>query len=66
MVNNLHANAEDHKRHGEDPLEEGMATHPSIVAGEIPWTEEPDRLWSIGSQKIRHSLAHTHMHAQFS
>ena len=32
----LHANAEDHKRHGEDPLEEGMATHPSIVAGEIP------------------------------
>ena len=28
----------------EDPLEEGMATHPSILAGIIPWTEEPGRL----------------------
>ena len=36
----------------EDPLEEGMATHPSILAWEIPWTEEPGRLQFMGSQKI--------------
>ena len=34
-----------------DPLEEGMATHSSILAWRIPWTEEPDRLQSIGSQR---------------
>ena len=34
----------------EDPLEEGMATHSSILAWRIPWTEEPGRLQSIGSQ----------------
>ena len=34
-----------------DPLEEGMATHSSILAWRIPWTEEPGGLWSIGSQK---------------
>ena len=33
----------------EDPLEEGMATHSRILAWKIPWTEEPVRLWSIGS-----------------
>ena len=38
----------------EDPLEEEMATHCSILAWKIPWTEEPDRLQSIGSQRIRH------------
>ena len=38
----------------EDPLEEEMATHCSILASKIPWTEEPDRLQSIGSQRIRH------------
>ena len=38
----------------EDPLEEGMATHSSILAGRIPWTEEPDGLQSLGSQKVRH------------
>ena len=38
----------------EDPLEEGMATHSSIVAWRIPWTEEPGRLQSIGSQRVRH------------
>ena len=38
----------------EDPLEEGMATHSSILAWEIPWTEEPGGLQSIGLQKIRH------------
>ena len=34
----------------EDPLEEGMATHSSILAWEIPWTEEPGGLQSMGSQ----------------
>ena len=34
----------------DDPLEEGMATHSSILAWRIPWTEEPGRLQSIGSQ----------------
>ena len=36
----------------EDPLEVGMATHPSILAGRIPWTEEPGEIWSTGSQRI--------------
>ena len=35
----------------EDPLEEEMATHSSILAWEIPWTEEPGRLQSLGSQE---------------
>ena len=39
----------------EDPLEEGVATHTSIVVWEIPWTEEPGGLWSTGSQRVRHS-----------
>ena len=34
----------------EDPLEEGMATHSSILAWRIPWTEEPGGLQSMGSQ----------------
>ena len=38
----------------EDPLEEGMATHSSILAWRIPWTEEAGGLQSIGSQKVRH------------
>ena len=38
----------------EDPLEEGMATHSSILAGRISWTEEPDRLQSMGSQRVGH------------
>ena len=37
----------------EDPLEEGMATHSSILAWRIPWTEEPGRLQSMWSQKNR-------------
>ena len=32
----------------EDPLEKGMATHSSILAWRIPWTEEPSGLWSVG------------------
>ena len=38
----------------EDPLEEGMATQSSVLAWRTPWTEEPGRLQSIGSQKVRH------------
>ena len=38
----------------EDPLEEGMATHSSILAWSIPWTEEPGGLQSMGSQRVRH------------
>ena len=39
----------------EDPLEEEVATHPSILAWKIPWTEEPDGLQSTGLQGIRHN-----------
>ena len=38
----------------EDPLEEGMAGHSSILAWRIPWTEELGRLLSIGLQRVRH------------
>jgi len=38
----------------EDPLEKGMATHSSILAWRITWTEKPGRLWSMGSQRVRH------------
>ena len=47
----------------EDPLEEGMATHSSILTGESPWTEEPGGLQSIGLQRVGHdwsSLACMH------
>ena len=39
----------------EDPLEEGMATHSNILAWRIPWTEEPGRLQSTGSQRVGHN-----------
>ena len=39
----------------EDPLEEGMATHSSILAWRIPRTEEPGGLQSMGSQRVRHN-----------
>ena len=39
----------------EDPLEKRMATHSSILAWEIPWTEEPGGLQSMGSQRVRHN-----------
>ena len=38
----------------EDPLEKEMAIHSSTIAWKIPWTEEPGRLQSIGSQRVRH------------
>ena len=39
----------------EDPLEEEVATHSSILAWKIPWTEEPDGLQSMGLQGVRHN-----------
>ena len=55
MVKNLPANAGDAgDPDWEDPLEEGMTTHSSILALRIPWTEEPGGLQSMGSQSVRH------------
>ena len=39
----------------EDPLEEGVATHSSILAWRIPWTEEPGKVQSLGSQRVEHN-----------
>ena len=39
----------------EDPLEEGMATHFSILAWRVPWTEEPGSLQSMGLQRVGHN-----------
>ena len=45
----------------EDPLEEDTATHSSILAWRIPWTEKPGRLQSVGSQRVGHDWAtYTH------
>ena len=58
VVRNLPANAGDSQEiqvqslGWEDPLEEDIATHSSILSGQIPWTEEPDRLWSMGLQRV--------------
>ena len=41
----------------EDPLEKEVATHSSIFAWNTPWTEEPNRLQSMGSQRVGHDLA---------
>ena len=41
----------------EDPLEKEMATQSSILSWRIPWTEEPDKLQSTGSQGVRHDIA---------
>ena len=58
VVKNPSANAGDqtlNKSLGwEHPLEEGMATHSRILAWKIPWTEEPGRLQSMESQRVRH------------
>ena len=43
-----------HPQGQEDPLEEGMATHYSILASRIPWTEEPGGLQSMGSLRVDH------------
>ena len=50
----------------EDPLEKGMATHSSILAWRILWTEEPGGLQSMESQRIRHDRAtYTHTHHRY-
>ena len=56
MVKNLSAMQEMwvQSLYQEDPLEKGMATHLKILAWEIPWTEEPGRLQSMGLQKVGH------------
>ena len=59
MVKNFLANAGDLRDMGsipgwKDPLEEGMATHPSILAWRIPWTEEPGGLQSTGLHRVTH------------
>ena len=46
----------------EDPLEENMETHCSILAWRIPWTEEPGGLQSMGSQSVRHNRATNSVH----
>ena len=51
----------------ENPLEKGTATHSSILAWRIPWTEETGRLWSIGSQRVRNDwVTFTFSSFQFS
>ena len=46
----------------EDPLEKKMATHSSILAWEISWTEKPGRLESVGLQRVRHDLVTKQTH----
>ena len=57
MVKNLPAMQETQVQSldWEDLLEKEMATHSSILACKIPWTEEPGGLQSMGSQRVRHS-----------
>ena len=59
MVKNLPAIQETQVRAlgQEDPLEKGMASHSSILAWRIPWTEEPGGLWSMELQRVGHNLA---------
>ena len=60
MVKNPTANAGDTRDVSltpglEDPLEKGMATHSSILARRVPWTEEPGGLQSMGLQRVTHN-----------
>ena len=64
-VKNLPANAGDAKDAGsipglEDPLEEDMATHSSILVWKVPWIEEPGRLQSMGLPRVKHNWATEH------
>ena len=60
VKNNTSTNAGDTRDAGsipgcqEDPVEKKTATHFSVLAWEIPWTEEPGRLQSMGLQRVRH------------
>ena len=73
MVKNWPANAGDNETQvrfpsWEDPLEEGMTTHSSILAWRIPWTEEPGGLLSKGLQRVGHNwsdLACMHIQTKF-
>ena len=67
VMKNSSANARDVGNtgliHGSgNSLEEEMATHSIILAWEIPWTEEPGRLQSMDSQRVRHDLATEQQH----
>ena len=69
MVKNLPAMWETWVRSlgREGPLEKGMATHSSILAWRIPWTEELGRLQSIVSPRVGHDLSDlAHMHVAFA
>ena len=59
MVKNPHAIQETQGQSlgWKDPLEKGMATHSSVLAWRIPWTEELGELQSMGSERVRHSVA---------
>ena len=48
-----------------DPLEKRMATDSSILVWRIPWTEEPGRVQSIGSQRVRPELSDFHTHKNY-
>ena len=62
MVKNLPAMQEmpAHSLGWDDPLEKEMATHSSILAWEIPWTEEPGGPQPTGSQRVGHDVAAKH------
>ena len=73
MVKNLPANAETQETQvqflgQEDPLEEEMSIHSSILAWKMPWTEEPGGLQSMGLQRDGHDLATEHykINAQYT
>ena len=52
---------------GEDPLEEGMAIYPSILAWRIPWTEEPEGLQFMRSQRVGHNWSDlARMHQKYA
>ena len=60
VVKNLPANAGDIRVRGlvtggDNPLEESMATHSSILVWRFPWLGEPEKLQSIGLQRVRHN-----------
>ena len=68
MVKNLPAMQETRVRSlgGEDPLDKGTATHSSIHAWRIPWTEEPGGLQPMGSQRVGHDwVTNTHKNRKF-
>ena len=69
MVKNLPASRKDvrdmvQSLGWEDPLQEGMATHSSILAWRVLWTEEPGGLQSIGSQRAGHNQSKTELSTQ--